>query len=805
MSAVNPFKRTCQNLIFNIRNFKHPSKRPVFRSSVHPFCTNSQLLDASYTHWLMKTGKTIPSQIFNSLVTLQEEYESQGSKDDNKKFNTLPPSAVYAHEISQTLSIPTQLSIDDQKKKDHPHLHHKIAGFLRQDDFKLILDLIKLHRYELPVNILNEIISKANEKVENLEKDEVIETPRFKGIKELDKVRTHRRIYSDLPHLYEICRIHECRYLNDQYFQENYIWLCYHMNDLTRLQRFLYMYLKNSTYSSKTLSYIMSGFIINYEVEFAKNLFLSLIGILKSLSSRLLEVVIYQFIKVDSIFENINSIFDIWIKSNNCEDPNISTIDLILKENYKFGTNEEVSKIHQYIESKSLNDHYLIQSTKLQNEIIKRDPVNPKKPITQHDLLKIDEICKSINDVKDLTKFYNEILTFLAKHSNIKMIQFIIIKMKKDDIPFNDEFLNILINFYVRSENFLTLINFITSTSTMEQENGLTFNHDFLFKVYKTFVQTYPYHAVNFDEGFQNWVTNNSKLSLESKALILEKCQISKIESRLTPYNLKLPEINTKKYDQSEWSDLKWAIDPLNGRVLQHERQIEFRINKGFQDILRKGIKPDYKMLENTFRRCGKQKRNMIYSLLWTTRLYKHKFDLDVLNLQLSRVSKDDLVRFVNSNNLSVKHKIFLSRIMMNKYLYEETSQLLSSIDQDDMTDKQKMFALNIGLRNHMNNGEFRKMIEQINNFPIDGNILSPFLSHNCRHIERKLVQKSKKDQSSNEDLKQLIDRLHGFIGDVELRLEQDKLDLTSKIKDMFGFFNDWINKSLNETDERRL
>lgn len=782
----------------------------------------------------MRTSRDIPSKIFTSLVELQtqEGGDNEQSKQHNK-FNVINPSAAYLQMSPHTLQYPLELSSASEEHTqetlviDTKHL----LRLAQSSDFKAVLEKLEEYKAQwkyIPIESLNEIINECSKQIPyDLDNINGLETPRFKGIDDLLTSVAYRQLYENIPYLHQISKWYERRGSSNIQFQENYIWLCYHMDDIDTLQRLVYPYLKSSIYNSRCLSYLMSSFIMNFDIEFSKSLFCNIITMMKPLNSSLLQSVVYQLVKNDSIFENITTIFKSWLLSANCETPSPEVYSMVLNEYYKYGTEEEIQEIKKSVDEQSvLKDHYLIKSSDLQYEIINRNPYSLKKEITSEDIVRINEIAESLtNNKKQLADFYYIFLKFFARYSNMKMIQYIILKMKQDDIVFYKKYFDVLITYYSKNEKFLTLLKLLVKSSVIHSSaNGIEYSHKYVKELFDTFVQTYPYDAPEFNQKFEDWVNQNSMLSTLSKQMILSNCNIVKLKSQVTPYNTKDSKlINLKKYDQSSWQEIKWEFNENTGVLPKCKPQIDFRVNKGFRDVMRKGLKPDYELLESTFKRLHANYRSIILEMTNTLRLSKYRTKLDLLNLQISNPSAPELKEFLSQkqNKLNSNYDIKIARMLMNKHLYDETNEVLSSIPKSEMSDKKYMIKLNIQLRNELNFNQFNNMNQIIDDFPINNIVLSPYIYNQCRYIEQSLVRKIEaidkqnqlaelvEDEQPHELIKEEVivslDKLRGLIGDIQLRLNQDNHDLNSKVTEMFGFLNLWMEFKLHNNDERLL
>lgn len=776
----SPLARTCSNIVYNLRQYRGPSRRPGFRALNHPFCTNSQLLEASYTNWIVQSSKDIPSKIFNSLV---EPYSSpEEARSEAKATRRVAPAAVYFHQVAPQF---------DQQPQEADALESEILRMLRQAKFRELSERLsechEVGRY-VSVDVINEVAEAAGEAVASGE----IEVPRHQGMFQLGLSTTHHDVYDRLPWVYHVFKLYESQHLSHPRFQQNYIWLCYHMNDVAGLQRLVHVYLQNSEYHPRSLSYLMSGFILNYDVEFAKNLFFNIIGMSRPLAASLLEVVVAQMCKVDTIFENIEACFHAWLESANCELPLPASVAQVLGQYQRFGTKTEVASFHRLVKDLGLEHHHTIRSRVLQHAIVSRD-VELKKNVTAEDLASFDEIRATV-PTTDKPLFYRTFLRFFARYSSIETLQQVIVRMRDDGVEFDAECFNIVVGYYHRNEQFLTLLNFVTKSLSVHSPQGFAFNPVIIKTLFDTYVQTYPYQALEFAERFGVWL-EKSPLGPTTRQLLFEACQIQRVRSNLTPIHVRRSVLTSRKYTH-HWHRI--SLDDANRQ--RCKAQVEFRINKGFRDVMRRGVRPDFRVLETTFRRLHANYRQIIGELASTLRYRTSK--LELLEMQLTNPSKTSLRDMVGIlNTLNAPQKIVLLRMLMNKKLYHETRQLLLEVALTAISDKHAMVVLQLALRNELAFSQFDRMNELIDSFPINTLILSPFIAQQCRYIEKQLLLKllvleKKQDESAQAKLKATLDKLRGLIGDIDARLIQDKYDLSHLVREMFRFLDRWASCS---------
>lgn len=788
----------------------------------------------------MRTSKTIPSKIFKHVAEKQER-ERQYRNREEDKYNAVPSSGVYFNQPNK-LHIPLELTVDDHRSQNKGALGKEIIKLMQEQNISFVAEKICMHKDNnefVEPEIISQVFEMALENEperEILPRECEVEVPRYQRNTGLYVDTAHYRfIYEKIPHLYTIYQAYEKIMFNDKKFQENYIWLCYHMDNIDTLQQLVYVYLKQVSYDPRVLSYIMSGFILNYEVEFSKSLFQNIISLGKPLDSLLLEIVIHQFIKVDSLFENIAAVLDSWIKSSNCMQPNHKTMAMILGEYYKYGTEEEIRLIKTLIHTLGHSEHTLIKQTDLKYKIIRREPTHFKKDILKHDIIEFNEIADSLQgNRQELKNFYHSFILFFSKYSDLKMIQFVIYKMQNEGFKLDENVYNAISKYYVNHGKFLQLYNYLKAVS-----KNLEFNETHLRDLFEGFVNTYPHYADEFTNAFRDWIRRSTLFNSSDKERYLSVFKIMKLESQYTPYGIDHNILASKKYDSCDWSRIMWRRN-IRGKSVPATAQVNFRVSKGFRDVLRKGVKPDYKVVENTFRRLNSENRRRLLELLDTLRLPISKQQkLSILELQLD-TTKPKLCKYyakgidqLNSNN-----RILLGRIFFNNGLHWQASNILNGMRLDEMNDRAYMARLNIQLRNYLAYNDFGSIIDTIQLFPVDEIVLSPYIYNQCCYIEKKMMQKLKihelKEKSDNSESSQqktftyvatngelvenapmqgmnfpppqytiipALKALRGLIGDIDARLSKDKVDIMNEVHHMLTFLNKWIT---SKDDERK-
>ena len=597
-------------------------------------------------------------------------------------------------------------------------------------------------------------------------------------------------IYKRIPKLYEFCQQYETMMFKNEVFFEYYVWLCYHMNDLTKLQHLSF---GKNQYHCKTWGYLISAFIQNYEVDFAKSIFQKLCR--NPLDGQLLEITLTQLVSVDTLFENIAGIFDCWVDHGLEVTP--KALAIALEQYHKYGTPQEIDKLQAIIKSLNYEDHYRIRSVNLQYDIISQSK-NYKKEITMDNLNEFSQITQTV-DSEMLPDFYFMWLQFFAKYSNMSMIQLIVTQLKEHNIAFSDKFFQIICQYYTDHNRFLQLLELL-------QSRPIKFNEIYLYNLFDSFVKTYPYHAPNFEAQLHQWI-HNTRFDDDTKSRLLHKLTITKIQSQITPYNVRLSALINKpmKYNSVFWKDIPWNSQG-QGRLLKE--QMAYRINKGFGDILRKGVRPDSEVLTKTFRRADMNNKKIIMDLLKSIRTYDHNktmYELYILQGNQTKETLSKYYRDVNIDDLTINGKIMFSRMLMNKGLYSEAREMLSTIPSDDLDDKTKMVKFIIEIRNYSSFGKYDDMDATIDQFPIDDVVLSPYILNQCMFIEKKLQSKlshnkQEHPESDNHQLQQTIVKLQGLIGDIEMRLENDAIEIGKTLHKMVKFLDKWSAEKQSQT-----
>lgn len=647
-------------------------------------------------------------------------------------------------------------------------------------------DLIMENYFNHDPQFINDIIEKTIEpcpKLFRYDSDCEIEIPRYRAYDNSTERLSiddpfYKHIYYKIPKLYEFCKQYETIMFKNEVFFSNYIWLCYHMNDLPKLQHLAF---GKNQYDYKTWGYLLAAFIQNYEIDFAKAILQKLSK--NKLDSQLLDITLLELVQVDCLFDHIQCIFQSWVDHDLEVSP--QSLGIMLDQYHKYGTPQELKEFQIFLIKNDFHELYNIKIITLQHEIINQSKDN-KKSINADHLLQFNQISKTV-PAQELSNFYYNWLRFLIKYSNTQMIELLIIDLRHQNLEINDKFQQLICQYYTNHDKFLQLFKLFKSRS-------IKFNEVYIYNLFDSFIKTYPYHAPNFQAQFHQWI-DNFDLSKSRKIRLTKKLSITKVHSQITPYHINSSSLINKprKYISIFWKDIPWSSD-THGKVLKE--QVSYRINKGFLDIIRKGVRPDSDMIIKTFRRSDMNNKNILIDLLKAIRTYPYnniKFDLYILQ---GNQTRENLQEFYHQRDLlqfTTNEKIMFSRMLMNKGLYEETNTVLSSISSEDLDDKTKMVKFVIELRNYTSFGKYPEIISSIERFPIDEIILSPYILNQCIFIEKKLKSKQHHNQGDNVELRHAIKKLRGLIGDIDLRLDRDSVEISKTILQMFKLLDRWV------------
>ncbi|KAI5953479.1 hypothetical protein KGF54_002851 [Candida jiufengensis] len=554
------------------------------------------------------------------------------------------------------------------------------------------------------------------------------------------------------------------------------VWIYYHTNNLEKI---IESFFAIPNPNENTTTCFLNLFIVNYEIEVFKSFYQKIIVSTKhKLSSNLFHTIINQLILHESLFENLFYVYQLWINSPKCESPKPESIALLLYQFYKFGTYHEIKEFKRSI-NKNYGQHYLVQSVLLQNEIINREYLSLKKNFLENDYNLIESIMPE--DQKDIEVFCCHWLTFMTKYSNLEHINYII-RLYKDksekDVPI--QFFESLLEFYERHDQFVPLLKLIQNSITT-----IPYKNDYLNPILKTFIYSYSRFSPLLADSLNFWLNKPHHF------------KIHKISSQFYPFHLKIP-INQRKY--KNWSELKFG-----GPTHKNLSQIRFRIEQGFPVLLHQGILPDFNLVLDTFRMGDLGDRLYIKSLLTKTRQYnwKNQKTLELRSLKHPSLSQEHLIQYFKSNkdSLNDSHKFFFIRMLINFDLLEEARYLFSSIDTNNLNDKNKMMKFVMEMRMYLKMRDYKMMVSLVHDFPLEEIYLSPYLLTQSIYIENMLANSLRKKSARSDKLEldlgwKCVRKLRSFIGDIKTILKKDEEDVPKMIEETMNTLEMWRQHS---------
>lgn len=698
--------------------------------------------------------------------------------------------------------------------QDVPHVKElEIVRLFQIGDFSQIYEILKECKSEsvaISKDVVNDMIQAFRDAMPPDNLDEAIyrnsiEVPMFHGSNSLEYSALYSRFYPHMRTWHSICQLYEDSWVLDARFMENSIWLCYHMNDLSLLKTSLYHYLRLPSYDPRTLSYAINAFIYNYDIEAATGVFETIVSTRKQIHESVLLSTVVALAKVDAIFDKILAIYKVWKVSDNCESPNPQTIALLLKLHYSHGLSQETSDMEEDVERLGFKSNFLVQMVHSQ-AVIKSKDSNRKKLFSADDLQAVMSIRNSIMDSKfALSAFYDSFVKFSSVNLSLKMVQLMLHEMKKDRVPISRFMQNVVIQHYVSNNKFLPLLLFMLKFVSQSNPIELTY----IKRLYDAFVRAYPHVANDFDIAFKNWV-RRLQLSASDKVKVLDACQVVELRSGVSPFAVKQSIFsNEKKYNPAIWSELKYGA-----HWMVQQRALHARMNEGIPDLLKRGIRPDFAVLENTLRNAEASQRTSILNYLPLFRMQKHATRLVLLDFIMSKPSKLQLDTYITENigDFNTSDKLLIARQCFNATLYDRTLDLLNELNKEELSDSRQMIRLNLVLRSCIASNYYDRCLKEISQFSINEMKLTPHIWKQCRFIERGLERKishaeAKAPLVSSDLLQKMnttLDCLRGLIGDVEARIQSDKLDLNGKFVEMFNMLDEWISKH-RHTDERKF
>lgn len=786
-----PFTQTYKSLAATLRDFKPPN-RPT-----HAFMSNSELEEVLYHNWIVRTSSTLPKRIIGHLINSKNSTQTDSS---SLKLSSSPSFKLHPHHYYY---IPRDLHVDDLYAENSAT--EKVLTSFEHEDLAHMADILQSYKLEHQkviepelVNILMKLTLSEIPLPDLLPYENEVEPPlyreKYKTIDSLLHVNDspfYRFIYDRIPHLYRICSLYEPLMFNDRDFQEYYIWLCYHTNDLEKLSLTLKAYLKQQdTYDSKVLSYAVIAHLTNYDVRSALNTYKEIMSHGMRLEPVFIESILQLALKYDSLFVNIREFIVIWMtsKNNGQENPlSPKALALALREYLRYSTKEDLDALTPG-ELDIMSSHYMVRSQLLRTRILSRYPTQPQKPVLKEDLAEINDIAKSLSFL-ELKDFYYQMMRFFAQKKNVNMVIFILYKMKQDKIDVDPKFVKLILHMYSRVDKYFTLLDFLQFTS-----QRISYQDQFLVDLYQGFVRTYPYHAPKFHVEFINWTKttgNGTKL--------IGLLQVEKLPSNLSPYKCVVPFFKPLKYDTKKWS----RLGPHGNTT-----QLNFRLKTGFNELFQRGVKPDFTIIEESYNALPRNRRFEILEIMNKAQVDSPHKKLAMMKLHREKYTKKYLEDFLRNegNGLNAQNRLHISLVLLKNGLGYLAAKFLGSIRPEQLNDKLCMVKLYKTLRVHMAMYHMQSFIETIDAFPINDIVLNPYIYDKCCDLERKLLDRIKEQNFNDKNNIHFIalERLRGFIGDVRVRLDSDKIDVEQKIKQTFTFLTEWIEKDSN-IDERKV
>lgn len=720
-----------------------------------------QLQNASCLFWIKETSKDIGSKLVKTLSETHSYGMSNGKPAGTKIFK-LRPTALYP-----LFTGPLLYTLQDKQEDEVMYL-------FKRGQYAEMYQMIKKRKAQgdpVSAATLNTLVEHEKRQAGKITTHGIyqspIEAPTPRGAKRLG-------------HLLNIYTFHKPCIL-DRNFLNNYMWLCYHQDNLETLQLLLYKYLRLPLYDSRALSYAVNAYVINYDVEFAKCLLQSIVGMNKPLDNVLLHTVLTGFARVGARFENYNEVFSCWSQSQNTEAACEKSMALLLDQHLKYGKPDEIGRLESEISRMGLSHNHLIRMVRNQNSI-------EGSGLRQISIAQLTETLEIRNSAPDLAAFDSAYLDFFARRSDLQMVQLLLQEMKTDGVALTSADFGHLAKYFAREGKFLPLLEFLSKLLSL-----LSFDVTFVKHLFAAFLRAYPYEGDAFRQRLHDWIDGSQLLHLE-KTELKESCQVVKVESSLNPFMMRRNALdNTKKYESPQWACIAHKRS-ITARSRTKDQAL-FRVDQGIRDVLRKGVKPDFSVLESTLRRLKPATRQMILHLVDELRMGKYKKRLEIVDFTLSNPTKQSLEAFVRERmpTFSTSDRIFMARRAFNFCLYDLAIELLQGVDEHDMNSQRSMLAFNWMLRSEIGRGNFKGCCEAIDAFAIDDVTLSPYIHTQCRYIEKSLGKRIRTLKRDVSDAEAALGKLHGLIGDIEVRLARDREDVYRKVTEMFITLDGWV------------
>ena len=368
--------------------------------------------------------------------------------------------------------------------------------------------------------------------------------------------------------------------------------------------------------------------------------------------------------------------------------------------------------------------------------------------------------------------------------------------MKKDNMAIDSRFVKVILQLYVRLERYLSLLEFLKLSSA-----SIQYNDQFVVDIYNAFVKTYPYLAKDFSGAFKTWSKDIPRISYLHRTLDLEL---------LSPHSMivakpAIPLFQKPKYIEG-WNHFSKSDSKENQRI--------FRFWKGYPSLAQKGVKPDFEVVFETYKNLPKKDRYLIKTLLQETRSESTKKKIAIWNLRNGGYAKKYLEDFVrdNKNGLNAQNRLYLVEPLMKKQLTRLARVLLRGIEPNELNDKLAMEKLFKDLKVNAALGDMEEFIKCIEEFPLNDIQLNPCLYERCCSVENSIKNRILRmaeintnksiadiDNVENDTEKQTVsyddglEKLQGFIGDIRVRLDSDKIEMKKVVADTFDFLSLWM------------
>lgn len=565
-------------------------------------------------------------------------------------------------------------------------------------------------------------------------------------------------------------------------FQEQAIKLCYHVGELETLDQLSDIYLKNDDLDQKTLNYIINGYTNKYEVELAKEKFSMITSMCNDLDVCILDTTVSRFIKVGALYENLISILQTWMFTRNPL-PSARAMSGILSQTQKYGTLEELQEIENLILRYGLKDNYLVRVVQIKYKITSRHKTLFKKMISKDDF---EEISSLLDDVDqnatkdDLTECFYILMDFFVRYSTLDSVKFLLSKMKEHDVAMDGQFKKLLMKNYLIHEQYISLTKFIIKTKQR-------FSPETFTTTFEALVRTYPHYAQEFHEKYVSFI-RRSQLTEALKSVIIKKMSIHPMKSHSRPFGFGEESLNRERYKSKKWQ----PMSHLTGSKAWLKSQGSFRITKGFDEILLRGLKPDLRLIEQTFRTGKLRTKTEILQLAQRIRMQnKDQNRLSMINLTFA--TGEEIRRFITfyGDTLNTNNKVSLGRLLSNKNMHEESLLMLNSIFDSDISDITRMVVLSYKLLPLYLLKEYNEIIHELDRFTLTETILSPYIIEKAAQFKARL--ENLKLKSNSPDIDKCIERLDQFIAECTETIQKQKNTLDKVTTAYFQYLNDQI------------